>query len=521
MSFRTLGYLTVVASLLAAAGCTASPEPRRGARPAASASAPATAAPPTDAGTGTGTGTESVSPVRPNIVFVLVDDMSMSLVPYMTNVRKLQQEGTTFTNYTVTDSLCCPSRASILKGQYPHNTGIVKNHGSDGGFRLFHSRGQEKSTFATDLQAAGYRTAFLGKYLNQYFPNLTMGTGKPYVPPGWDQWFAGGNAYSNFNYSLNENGKVVEYGSKTKDYLTDVLSAKANNFVTTTASTGQPFMIEVSTYTPHHPFTPAPRDTALFPGLKAPRNPAYDRVPKNSAWIAPTAKLTKLQIDRIDGDHRKRAQSVQAIDRMIGSLRATLAKAGVADKTVIVFSSDNGYHMGEYAIPAGKQTAFDTDVNVPLVVAGPGVAAGRQVDLLVENIDLRPTFNEWAGLPAPQESDGQSFKPLLSGPVPAEWRTAALIEHHDPATDPNDPDFQKDSASIPPSYDALRTATFTYIEYVDGAVEYFDRKADPYMLDNIAGTLSPERLSELRTAVRGLATCVGADACWKASRAVS
>jgi N-acetylglucosamine-6-sulfatase len=516
MSFRNLGCLIVVASLLTAAGCGSSPQPRAGARPATSLPAPAPITP-----SDVTSGTESASPARPNIVFVLVDDMSMSLVPYMPNVRKLQKEGTTFTNYTVTDSLCCPSRASILKGQFPHNTGIIKNHGSDGGFRLFHSRGQEKSTFATDLQAAGYRTAFLGKYLNQYFPHLTMGTGKPYVPPGWDQWFAGGNAYGNFDYPLNENGKVVKYGSEPKDYLTDVLSAKANDFVATTAATGQPFMIEVSTYTPHHPFTPAPRDAALFPGLKAPRTPAYDRVPKNSVWIAPGARLTELQIDRIDGDHRKRAQSVQAIDRMIGSLRATLARAGVADKTMIVFTSDNGYHMGEYAIPAGKQTAFDTDVNVPLVVAGPGVGAGRTVDLLVENIDLRPTFNEWAGLAAPQEVDGQSFEPLLSGTVPDEWRTAALIEHHDPATDPKDPDFQNDSASIPPSYDALRTATYTYVEYVDGAVEYFDRENDPHMLNNIAGTLSKERLTELRAAVRGLATCVGADACWRASRAVS
>jgi arylsulfatase A-like enzyme len=511
MSFRTLGHLAAAVTLLVTAGCSADSTPP---------GSPAAAQPPaTPSGHPTAPAPESAA--RPNIVLVLVDDLSMNLVPYMPNVRKLQQDGTTFTNYTVTDSLCCPSRASLFKGQFPHNTGIVKNHGSDGGFLLFHSRGQERSTFATDLQGAGYRTAFLGKYLNEYQPGIRMGGSRPYVPPGWDQWFVGGNAYDNFGYRLNENGRVVSYGSKPKDYLTDVLATKAANFISTTAATGRPFMIEVSTYAPHHPYTPAPRDANLFPGLRAPRTAAWDRVPENSVWLAGKPKLTRAQKLRLDEEFRLRVQSVQSVDRMIGNLRSTLTRAGVADRTVVVFTSDNGYHMGEYALPSGKQTAFDTDVNVPLVVAGPGIGAGRTAPQVVANIDLRPTFADWAGLPAPPEADGRSITPLLSGTAPAEWRHGTLIEHHDPATDPRDPDYEKDSVNIPPSYDALRTATFTYIEYVDGAVEYFDRTTDPDMLRNVAGTLSPERLTALRTAVRGLATCVGAEACWTASRTVS
>ncbi|GIF40944.1 arylsulfatase A-like enzyme [Actinoplanes xinjiangensis] len=509
MSLRTLGYPALVAMSLVLAGCSADPTPPgspAAARPATSASAVAV---------------QPAPAARPNIVLVLVDDLSMNLVQYMPNVRKLQQDGTTFTNYTVTDSLCCPSRASLLKGQFPHNTGIVKNHGSDGGFLLFHSRGQERSTFATDLQGAGYRTAFLGKYLNEYQPGLRMGGTRPYVPPGWDQWFAGGNAYPNFDYKLNENGRIVSYGSKPQDYLTDVLAAKASNFISTTAATGQPFLVEVSTYTPHHPYTPAPRDANLFPGLRAPRTPAWDRAPAGTVWLAGKPKLTTAQKLRLDQEFRLRAQSVQAIDRMIGQLRTTLAQAGVADRTVVMFTSDNGYHMGEYTLPSGKQTAFDTDVNVPLVVAGPGIEPGRSAAQVVANVDLRPTFADWAGLPAPSETDGRSITPLLSGSAPAEWRHGTLIEHHDPATDPKDPDYEKNSLNIPPSYDALRTGTFTYIEYVNGAVEYFDRTTDPHMIKNVAGTLSPERLGELRAAVRGLATCVGADACWAASRTVS
>jgi arylsulfatase A-like enzyme len=206
---------------------------------------------------------------------------------------------------------------------------------------------------------------------------------------------------------------------------------------------------------------------------------------------------------------------------MLGSLRATLTKAGVADKTVVIFASDNGYHMGEYRLPSGKQTAFDTDINVPLVIAGHGVGAGRTVDAVVENIDLRPTFAELAGQPVPGETDGRSIKPLLTGDAPAEWRTAALIEHRDPATDPLDPDYTYDSPNIPPAYDALRTARYTYVKYVDGSREYYDRQADPLQLRNIARTLTPDRIAELDRALHALITCAGPEACWTAGRGIS
>ncbi|MEU8244420.1 sulfatase [Actinoplanes missouriensis] len=454
---------------------------------------------------------------RPNIVFVLVDDLSMNLVPYMPNVLRLQRDGTSFTNYTVTDSLCCPSRASILTGQYPHNTGIVKNHGSDGGFLLFRSRGEEKSTLATDLQSAGYRTAFLGKYLNEYLPE------SGYVPPGWDEWMAGGNAYDNVNYTLNENGTVKRYGSDPSDYLTDVLSAKAQDLIKTGAiETGaieqglikstqvKPFFIEISTYTPHLPYPPAPRDAQSFPGLIAPRGDAYGKVPKNApAWLAPHSPLTAAQIAHMDRGFRKRVQSIQSIDRMIGDLRATIDKAGIAENTVIVFSSDNGYHMGEYRLNPGKQTAFDVDVNVPLVVAGAGVRRGHVVDALVENIDLRPTFADLAGVRPPAEVDGRSVRQLLGGLTPSQWRTGALIEHSDPATDPADPDYQSESENVPPSYTALRTADVTWVEYVDGSREYYHRRTDPDQLLNLADGLDPERVTELHEQLHRLATCRG------------
>src|SRR4051812_39239932 len=158
---------------------------------------------------------------KPNIVFVLTDDLSVNLVPYMPHVLAMEKAGTSFSNYTVTDSLCCPSRASIFSGNFPHDTHVFDNTAKDGGFETFNARGEENSTFATAMHSAGYRTAMMGKYLNGYNPKQKLTESSPYVPPGWDEWDVAGNAYREFNYDLNENHEVVSYGKDTSDYLTD------------------------------------------------------------------------------------------------------------------------------------------------------------------------------------------------------------------------------------------------------------------------------------------------------------
>src|SRR4051812_14572973 len=160
---------------------------------------------------------------KPNIVFVLTDDLAWNLVQYMPHVAAMRKAGVTFSRYFVTDSLCCPSRASLLSGRFPHSTGVFTNSGPDGGFHVFHERGEEHDTVATDLQGAGYRTALMGKYLNGY--SVAGGPDQPpFTPPGWNEWDvagdAAGNAYSEFNYDLNENGHVVHYGHDPEDYLT-------------------------------------------------------------------------------------------------------------------------------------------------------------------------------------------------------------------------------------------------------------------------------------------------------------
>lgn len=454
---------------------------------------------------------------KPNIVFVLTDDLAWNLVQYMPHVQDLQARGMTFSEYFVTDSLCCPSRSSIFSGRFPHDTGVFRNTGNDGGYQVFHDRGEERDTFATDLQAAGYRTAMMGKYLNGYQPSVAGGEAGD-VPPGWNEWDVAGDGYPEFNYALNENGHVTHHGKSPEDYLTDVLAAKATSFIDESATAGAPFMVEIATFAPHAPYTPAPRHADAFPGLGAPRTPAFNTADTvgNPPWLASRSPLTKGQIATIDNDFRKRAQAVQAVDDMIGRLEAELAAKGLADRTYIVFSSDNGYHMGEHRLMPGKMTAFDTDIRVPLVVAGPGVPAGRTAVQLAENIDLRPTFDDLGGVRAPATVDGHTLVPLLHGAAPGDWRSAVLVEHHGPVNGPTDPDLPENGSGNPPSYEAVRTANAVYVEYADGEREYYDVAHDADELANTAGELSPAEQARLHTTLAAMEACHDADSCWKA-----
>ncbi|WP_336158381.1 sulfatase family protein [Amycolatopsis sp. VC5-11] len=445
---------------------------------------------------------------KPNIVLVLTDDLSMNLLPYLPHVQEMARNGTSFANYTVTDSLCCPSRSSLFTGMVPHDTGVFTNGGEDGGYRVFHGRGDDKSTYATSLQQAGYRTAMMGKYLNGYQPKSDG------IPPGWNEWDVAGNGYREFDYDLNENGTVKHYGKKPADYLVDVMADKAARFVASSAADHTPFAMELATFAPHGPYTPAPRDAGAFPGLTAPRGPAYDTLPSSPpSWLASRTPLTDREKQTIDKDFRKRAQAVQSVDKMIGTVQAALDKAGVRGNTDLVFTSDNGYHMGEYRLTPGKQTAFDTDVHVPLVVTGPGVKAGATVDQPAENIDLRPTFEALAGAPTPAPVDGESLVPLLNGTAPPAWRTVGLVEHHGPDFDKNDPDKPAKNSGNPTTYEAIRSTAYTYVEYADGAKEYYDRTTDPQELHNTAAQLPPDKAQQLHDTLRAMASCHGAAAC--------
>jgi N-acetylglucosamine-6-sulfatase len=455
---------------------------------------------------------------RPNIVFVLTDDLSMDLLPYMPQVQALQADGMTFNNYFVSDSLCCPSRSSIFTGEFPHNTGVYTNAGPLGGLRAFYRHDDESRTFNIALQNAGYRTAMMGKYINGYL----QGSRRAYiantdVPPGWSEWDVAGWGYREFNYKLNIDGAIHRFGHAPRDYLTDVIARRGVRFIDQSAAMGRPFFLELSTFAPHTPYVPAPRDAHLFGGLMAPRPPSFDALPTDPpSWLAGHAPLTLLQLDRINRVFRRRVQDVQAVDNMISAVRTALQNNGLAGNTYIVFSSDNGLHTGEYRLTPGKLTAFDTDIHVPLVVTGPGVPVDTSSDAMTENVDLAETFAEMGGTTM-DTGDGHSLLGLMHGDLPVDWRNAILVEHHGPKPDPNDPDQQTRASGNPPSYEAMRTPQYLYVEYQDGERELYDLSSDPYELDNLAASLEPAQLDALHADLAQLEDCHDATNCWTAS----
>jgi N-acetylglucosamine-6-sulfatase len=458
---------------------------------------------------------------RANIVFVLTDDLSRDLVRFMPQVQALEARGMTFDNYFVSDSLCCPSRSSIFTGDFPHDTGVFTNAGADGGIGAFLAHGDESRTFNVALQQAGYRTALMGKYLNGYLqgPNRSPVPGT-YVPPGWSEWDVSGYGYNEYDYPLNENGVVHRFGHGPQDYLTDVLARKAVGFIDQSAGSRRPFFLELATYAPHFPYTPAPVDAGAFPGLKAPRPPNFDVLPSDPPrWLAAHRPLRPAQLRRIDQVFRLRVQDVQAVDRMIGAVQAALSANGMLRNTYIVFSSDNGLHTGEYRLAPGKLTAFDTDIRVPLVVAGPHVPLGATTRAVAANIDLAKTFTDIGGTTL--ASDGHTLMGLLSGHAPVGWRNAMLIEHHGPATSIADPDAQTRPSGNPTTYKAMRTPDFLYVEYRDGEREFYNLTQDPNELHNIVATLMPAQLRRLHRELRRLKVCHTALGCWAAGHVAS
>ena len=480
------------------------------------------------------------APGKPNIVFILTDDLdaeSFKLFPRLKSL--LGDQGVTFNDMFVTDSLCCPSRSSILRSEFVHNHQVYSNGGPQGGFEQFHALGNENSTIATWMQAAGYRTALMGKYLNGY-PNTVAPT---YVPPGWSEWDspAAGNPYSEYNYSLNENGKLVQYGSTPNDYLVDVLSHKGADFIG--ADPSKPFFLYLATYVPHQPATPAPRYADAFPDAKAPRTPSFNEadVSDKPAWLRDQPLLTAAGIAEIDALYRKRLQTMLGMEDLVANLIAKLQATGQLDNTYLFFGSDNGFHLGQHRQHPGKQTAFEEDIKVPLVVRGPGIPAGQSRDQAVLNIDLAPTWAALGGATVPDFANGRSLLPLLRAdqPTPSIWRQNVLVEHYGTAgpvagqptpavSGTPDPDDESQFAPTPapgpggnggkkanktggpPQYSAIRTAQYTYVEYVTGEKELYDRRSDPYELTNIAANPGPAPVAQLAARLAALRTCSGA-----------
>lgn len=447
----------------------------------------------------------SAVPGRPNIIVILLDDLDTASVATMDSVdRHFGATGATFSRCIATTPICGPSRASILTGQYAHNHGVFRNTGDDAGFAAFLAKGNEDHTIATTLHDGGYRTGLIGKYLNGY---ALAGDQRAHVPPGWDRWVAGvgHDAYGSFNYDLNVDGEVVHYGRDATDYMTDVLAGYALDFLDQAAAGGQPFFLYLAPYAPHSPATPAPRDKGKYRGASAPRTPSFNErnVRDKPRWVRKTPLMTAEKIDRVDADYAHRLETLLAVDDMIDAVMARLDQRGLLDTTYILFLSDNGYFMGEHRQPHGKDAAYDPASRVPLMVRGPGVAAGATIDRIALTVDLFPTIADFAGITPPPSVDGRSLAPLLHSDD-RHWRDMGLIEG-----------FGKEQESLEsgevatPAFKALRGERVLYVENETGERELYDLAEDPDELSNQARGAPKEMLRAYSRSLAELASCQG------------
>jgi arylsulfatase A-like enzyme len=468
-----------------------------------------------------------VPTARPNFVFLLTDDLDAREISVMPRLKSLlTDQGTTLSDYNVSVSWCCPSRSSTLRGQYAHNTKVWSNLPPNGGFWRFHENKLEDSTIATWLKGAGYRTGLFGKYLNGYPEQAPVK--ETYVPPGWTTWEvpAAGSPYHQFDYTLNDNGKLEHHGSKPDDYLTDVVNLKVRKFIT--APSSKPFFAYVSVYNPHAPATPAPRHRNLFKNAKAPRTPSYDEKdltgkPTEVRRLPPVSKKEAATWDAL---YRNRLRSLQSVDDMIGDLIRSLRESGRLADTYFIFTSDNGFHIGQHRMPPGKNTAYDEDTRVPFIVRGPGVPAGRTVNSLAGNVDIAPTLADLAGVKTPRFVDGRSLVPLMRPGAPKTWRQAYLLEHgHGPGTRPplkppkngvlEPPELlspsTRDKFYLAP-YEGVRTGRYVYVEYSTGERELYDLASDPNESHNLALDRSPpirSLVASFSSRLRAMRACKG------------
>jgi len=357
---------------------------------------------------------------RPNIVVILADDERFDSASRMPSVQRLiAARGVTFSQAFVTTSECCPSRASILSGQYSHRTGVIQNFGL-----ASYPKFNERSNLAVWLHHAGYQTALVGKYLNDYTVY-----GHHHVPPGWSEWVAMDSRPEEkyYDYTLNENGRLTHYGTAVSDYSTDVLARKAIAFV---RRAKRPFFLFFTPIAPHLPALPAERDVST--PLTLPRvRPNFDeRDLSDKPWHRLYKRVYGVQaIAYLDHDiEGRQLRSLRELDRQVRALMHALQQKGVLDNTIIIYASDNGFLWGEHRL-GGKIWPYEESIRVPLTIRVPWRSAwGRTDDHLVLNIDFASTIAELARVKPRLRQDGRSIVPLLRGESPR-WRNDFIVEY--------------------------------------------------------------------------------------------
>ena len=425
--------------------------------------------------------------IRPNVVLVTVDDARLDDMRYMPTVQRLlQRQGTTFSDAFLSYPLCAPSRASILTGQYAHNHGVRHVDYPAGSYRRMAENGANQSTLPLWLQQSGYHTSMVGKYLNGYtqYSANHFGVENAQPDPGWSSWKATLNTYNYRNLTIRHHpGTFAEYEG---NYSTNVLNEIGVKVVRRQESEPKPFFLWLSHIAPHVGLPHEPddpkrlptpnvdhRDRDTFSDLGNVRSPAFNQSDMSGtpAAVRKLPKFGNKMSRQIREFRQQRVESLQAVDRGIRRLVRTLRETGQLRETVIIFTSDNGYSLGEHRLPKGKILPYQEIENTPLYMRGPGIPSNRVVnDPVSMSTDLAPTILDLTDTSAPYQPDGVSLNDLMRHPGPSDRHV--VVEAWRPGG--------------APLYTGLRTERYLYVKYATGEVELYDLHRDPHQLDSLA-----------------------------------
>jgi arylsulfatase A-like enzyme len=418
----------------------------------------------------------------------------------MNNVKTMiGDQGVTFSNSLLNFALCCPSRATFLTGQYAHNHQVWTNQAPKGGFQKFESL-HANSNLAVWLHRAGYFTALIGKYLNQY-------KNQPPIPPGWSEWHAAAPYDQRvYNYPLNNNGALTQFGQDPDDFKDDVLTRKAVEFVNRRTPQAAPYFLWLTYTAPHvggppnpNPpddckdgAKPAPRDAHAFDDAKLPKPPNFNEadVSDKPQTIRQLPKLNQVQIGNIQRKYRCELESLLSVDVGVRRVLNALKAKGEINNTLVIFTSDNGYYHGEHRVPGDKSRPYEESIRVPLMMRGPGIPKGVTINPLVVNADLAPTIVDAANARAGKTMDGRSLLQLVRHPLTGRNRELLVEER---------------------TYKAIRTERYLYVEYNSGERELYDLQNDPYELQSLHHSPAYAAVkATLSTRLRKLKNCAGA-----------
>lgn len=507
------------------------------------------------------------------MIFFLTDDQDVELgsLSYMPKVKELlADEGAMFTRMYAHVPVCCPSRSSLMSGQYAHTNGCVGNNIPTNCSSPSWQRGPESRAFATLLSNAGYVTSYAGKYLNNY--GQAAAGGVAHIPPGWTNWhgLVGNSVY--YDYTLSNNGAAEHHGSDyATDYLPNVVLNKTMAFLDAQLGGDAPVFAVLSTPSCHGPQDAAPQYQTAFRGAIAPRTPRWNATVADTHWLQDVKAVYTMDDNAAEFSdlvYRRRLQTLLTVDDIVSSVVNRIAEAGQLNNTYFVYTADNGYHTGDYGFIYDKRQPWETDTHLPLLIRGPGIAPGTAVSLPVSMVDISASFLDMAGVPVPDYFDGSSLLPLAQGPPPANPHIVSFIEYYGEGGDGGDAGIcartHSDSQlmcnnagnySFPPYFygddfclcqDAVNN-TYSCIRVVQGAdalserarmlspapapaaavldyrycefrgsdttVELFDYTSDPYELKNLATTADPAHLAALHTRLNALLTCEGSAQC--------